>query len=339
MDALEQAYEEYLDVFGLRAALQRELELEDDYQEHVQGILRRADREYLASRYRGSTAFCGGGTAAEAVLRQLADSMPGAALSVGLPGRRIYCGLVPAGDFSVTTKKVPAGGIVLFDVALWFFLRLASQAVASALGAVTGSSEWGPDNQGGVPPGLRLRERLDGYLRFGEPLRQDTWIQVMQGPRDDFRRALNLAALAWILGHEYGHLLQPDQAPPPECPDSRSAELGSSVNELAADRCADRLVRSSAIGVDPLAAASASTVVLAIQAFALRTNHALGRREPCRANDVPEIRTTMSLEAIGAAAETRKSYEAATRLRKWLWTELGTELMFRDDVPEVINRS
>lgn len=359
LDVLTRGYQEYIAGFGLEQALAKELALEDDYEQHVQAVLAASGHEDLADRYTGVDAFCGGGQAAQLVLRGLSTAMHEAHVQVpdpvwtlyAPPGAfekprpaRMFCGLVPEGDLGVRTLSDPRG-TVLFDVGLWFFVRLAVQAIASQLTAATGDGRWGSDDDSGELL-VRLRDRLDGYLLRGEGLRDDTFIRVLTGPREAFRRALNRTCVAWILGHEYGHLALTREGPAPDTATwSERAELSSQDVEFRADRIADALVSSSRLMVDPLASVIAPVVVHTLQAYILRSRHRAGDHGPYWTHMVPEMRAGMSLEALATTGPLLADARDVTALHgtgrhflDWLWASLGTAQSFSDDLPEGISR-
>ena len=353
LNTLEQQYEVHLDRLGLRRRLEQELALEDDYAAHVHSLVGEAGLEDQRDFYQGPEACYGGGSAAQLILRRLASDMPVQAQQVKavsipskdqqyevkaftIPAREIFCGLVPNGDLGVVTEPHPSGGVIYFDVSLWFFLRFASQQVASALASITDDPFWGADNNE-PNPGVVLGDYLDGYVRRGRPLRGDTRLRVMRGQRELFRRDLNRACVAWTIAHEYGLLVAAATEPetkyvsPPG--GNEEAEVLNEWKENQADLCACSIVQPSILLAMPLACMMAPTLVLSMQAFILKTSHKEGIFGQLSPHLDPEIRACAAAH-IAFPGYVESIQKQGERFRVWLWDALGTEQMYKEDVPD-----
>jgi hypothetical protein len=334
MDALKLEYNDHLDAFGLRSVLLRELALEDDYQKHVRKVLKGVTHRDRTADYESPLAFCGGATAAETALDKVSQMVRTAAQRANLPPRQVFCGLWPSGTFQARSILGSHGGLIQFDVGLWFYLRFACQQVVRSLAAITGSERlWGPD-----PPaensGRILHGYLDDYIRDGGFLRERTRLFVMRGPREAFRRDLNFLSISYVIAHEYGHIVadEPGACSPVASTWSEESETTSQRREYEADMCAFRILHEPQFSTNRLAAAMAPVLVLLVHAFALRTQATVGRTMPNWTHLAPEVRAYFAL--LQMAPENSPTHTASERFRQWLWKALDLEALFRTGQPD-----
>jgi hypothetical protein len=355
--SLSKEYEDYIDGFGLRSALDKELQFEDDYYDHLVAILNEA--RHPTGGYTGAFSFTGGGGAAQETLRRIAEHLSSNAAIVGLPSVPLYCGLIPAGDFDVTTEEYDSGSVVRFDIALWFFLRLAAQQITEVLGSFSGEKEWGADIDHPTEVGALLRDRLNNYISLGHPLRYKTQLRVMHGPREKFRRDLNLASVAWFVGHEYGHAILGGNEWKPtrgsiaeraliwdiqgvrkgsdlEQIWTEQAEILSQGIEYQADACGCALIQIPSFRSHPLALAIAPMLGLTLQAFEFHAGRlARKRKGQAWTHATPELRAYLSTEIMARTSSRVAAVRTtADNIREWLWDSLQIDRLFAEDTPE-----
>lgn len=312
-------YEDLLDGFELRERIDKELEFEQDYLNHVRKLLAVAQVDAdVDADYSRPFSFSGGKVSPEVVLSALLDQVQDC---VGIK-RPVHCGLWPSGELGARTRRHGDTAIILVDVGLWFYLRFACQQVTLALEAITARPEqWGPDDASKDPGGL-LRDYLHRYISGESNLRDSTRLTLLAGPRETLRRDLNRAALLYVVAHEYSHAISSDAELKTVVWSERN-ELASQAVENNADQLAANVLGATTFTSGPLAAVLGPVLTLCLQAFALRTQQANGLDPVNWTHLAPEIRA----EIVQSMLITKHPmHEAvAIRFREWLWARLQYE--------------
>ena len=112
--------------------------------------------------------------------------------------RSVLAGLLP----SAPAQNAQGGGCA----PLFAPLSPPAQAVARSLGDITGAKIFGPDRETRAEISAELLKELHQY-RSGIDPRVESHVAVMRGPREDFRRHLNVLGIAYVIAHELGHVV------------------------------------------------------------------------------------------------------------------------------------
>jgi len=325
-EVLRKRYDELIEAFDMRLRLEQELALEDDYQSRVQATLLNAGLNELHDQYDLPLAFSGGGVAGQLVLSGIADNLV-AGSSEGTGAAPFFAGFWPSGDFGTTTMRVDEGAVVVVDMGLWFAVRFACQQVARQLTTITGATNpWGPDADDKA--GEELREWLDRYVSDGVGLRDGTHLYLMRGPREDFRRELNLAAIYYVIAHESGHVVHAIPLPA-SAGWSEQAEVKSQWAESQADKVAFGALTRPPCSLSPLSAVMGPMLVLTIQGFALRRRIAAGDQPMHWTHWAPELRAFAAQAFLTEVNPALKPYAQA--FQQWLWACLNYEQLWREE--------
>jgi hypothetical protein len=196
----------------LRLSLERQTE--DEYQQVVQQILRKAGApDEVAGMYRDWKSFSGGWDNLRHSLEQAADIVFSAGAKTGaeLP-RDLFCGVWPDRRFNAFSARTPSGGLVFVNTGLLVGIRRLAQIIAESTEAILGASFAGPDRDTAAKFATESDAMLDHYMK-GIDVRKNWRINVLQGPRESLRRAMIFDAICFVIAHEAGHLARNRPAP------------------------------------------------------------------------------------------------------------------------------
>ena len=230
MDVLEQVYWAFLGSDG-QARLSHDLQLEDERQEFVEELLRRADASpELEAFYSDWNAFSGGG-------QNLANALVAASSMVAWASNLTPAGvpsfitrLWPSRGFDARTCSTPYDPIVFVNTGLLVGVRQLLQAVAESTEAILGVEFAGGDHKTPRETTDELSAMLDRYLRGGD-LRDHERVILIQGPREVLRREAMFGAICYVIAHEAGHLARNRPCAGGWCDDNQAFQEGAIVDD------------------------------------------------------------------------------------------------------------
>lgn len=323
---LKRYYEESLEsVEGMRERLVQEFALEDEFQEFVYSIIRRAGEAKLLNAYSKRMSFSGGSKNLIAMLDLAAKEVAEAATASGVGSVQFYCGLWPDWRLNAREVRVGDGAVIYVNTGLLVMIRMAAQFVAASLQAITGSQEYGPDHE--APP--VISEQIVGMLqkyRNGIDVRMQSPVMVMRGPREVFRRQLNYLAVAYVIAHELGHVLAPLEAGPETLSipgilraPSEKEEMASYLGELHRDEIAYRILTAPPLSQGQLAVVTpmAPIMVSGLQSGLWWMDRAAGSQDFGWSHPAPDIRMTAAFSTLAPQSQAAV-YSVAKRFTDWL---------------------
>lgn len=331
---LDHQYEGMIDdVFGARSKIERELGLEDEYQDVVFNIIRRAGAEEELAAYVGSDAFSGGAANLLEVLDAVQQMVASATRAAGFQPRPFVCRLWPDPGLNARVVETEGGAVILINTGLLVFLRLAAQYAASSMASITGAVDaWGPDKIEPTAMSERFTDRLRSY-RAGADVRDRLIVEVIRGPREDFRRALNHFGVAYIVAHEVGHVVQRTESGTGALslasvlsPASEQDEIASQIGELTADTTAYRILREPPIAEaePPVVVAMGPMLVSGIQSALWWMDRADGSQDFGWSHPAPDIRIAGAV--LELAPESRPRHHAiANQFNQWMHVVFGID--------------
>jgi hypothetical protein len=336
---LDARYQRMLDdVIGARALLTKELAIEDEYQEAVFTIIRRAGADSELADYAGSEAFAGGAANMADLLEGIRQLVGDAARQAGFHLRPFICRLWPDPGLNARVVETENGAVIVINTGLLIFLRLAAQYTASSMATITcDPGKWGPDKNDRATVAGRFVDRLRKY-RAGIDVRQQLIIEVIRGPREQFRRQLNHFGLAYIVAHEVGHMVAPVEGATPALSltsilnsPSEEEEVATWHDEFMADLTAYQILGAPPLGSTdpPLVVAMGSMLVSGMQAALWWMDRAEGSQNFGWSHPAPDIRIACALLTL-APDSMRRRHVLAKRFRRWMQFVFGINQWMKD---------
>jgi hypothetical protein len=203
---LKQIYDARVAQPDVAMRLKEELDLEDTHRDNISNALLEghAPEEILAS-YNAWNAFAGGAANLLTIIERSTEDVRAAASTTGADVPEIYAGIWPERSLNAQTLRTQFGGVILIDTGLLAALNVFLDAVARSLGHIFRDPQFGSD----VSSQEQVANILDWLLikcQAGIDVRFQSDSVLSSGPREQFRRQMNWAAVCYIVAHEAGHV-------------------------------------------------------------------------------------------------------------------------------------